>query len=441
MPVAQKINLLNYDKTALAEYFAQLNEKPFRATQLLKWIHQLGTTDFSTMTNFSLELRNYLSENACIKPPTVAAEQIAKDGTKKWLLQLDDGNFIEEVFIPEKNRGTLCISTQVGCPINCAFCATGKLGFKRNLTTAEIIGQVWLAKHIMLNANRVSGLAQIDPSSLNSGKARSQRAPGVYGVIHEGESEKEKTQFFPDERQNQGDFGRFSHDAGKQQCEKREQEQQRSINSKCDGYMLKKYDETITNVVIMGMGEPLLNFDNVVKAINLMLEDNAYGLSKYRVTLSTAGLVPEIHRLSKLTDIALAISLHAPTDELRNTLVPINKKYPLAELIKACKEFYSDPRRKVTFEYIMLDHVNDSVQQAKQLVKLLSNINCKINLIPCNFAADAKFHPSAQNRIEDFRNVLLAAGFNTITRKTRGADIAAACGQLAGKKDENENIA
>lgn len=350
----QKINLLNYDKIGLIEYFTQLGEKPFRATQILKWIHQLGITDFAVMTNLSLALRNHLAEHACIKFPTMVSEQLSSDGTRKWLLQLDDGNFIETVFIPEKNRGTLCISTQVGCPIDCAFCATGKLGFKRNLTTAEIIGQVWLAKHNML--------------------------------------------------------------------------------AESDG-------AAITNVVIMGMGEPLLNFENVVSAINLMFEDIAYGLSKYRITLSTAGLVPEIRRLSKLTDIALAISLHAPTDELRNTLVPINKKYPLAELIKACKEFYSDPRRKVTFEYIMLDQVNESTQQAKQLVKLLSNINCKINLIPCNFAVNSKFRSSARDRVEAFRNVLLAAGFNTITRKTRGADIAAACGQLAGKQDDNQNNA
>lgn len=341
------INLLGYTTEDLAAYFTQIGDKPFRAAQVVKWIHQIGVTDFSSMTNLSLTLRQYLTEHATITPPHVLKHLTSSDGTQKWLLQLEDNTVIETVYIPENDRGTLCISTQVGCAMNCAFCATGKLGFKRNLTTAEIIGQVWLA------------VRELSPDKTNK-------------------------------------------------------------------------DHVITNVVVMGMGEPLLNFDNVIKAINLLRDDLAYGLSKYRVTLSTAGLVPEIKRLSTMTDIALAISLHAPNDALRNKLLPINKKYPLKELILACKEFYKDPRRQVTYEYIMINGVNDSVEHAKQLVKLLRNCKCKINLIPCNAVPGSPYTPTPQDKIDRFRNILINAGFNTITRKTRGDDIAAACGQLAG---------
>lgn len=344
---AKKVNILGYTQQDLTDYFAELKEKPFRSTQIIKWIHQLGVTDFSAMTNFSLKLRQYLVEHACVELPHILEHYISNDGTQKWLLQFNDNTVIETVYIPESTRGTLCISTQVGCAMNCAFCATGKLGFTRNLTSAEIIAQVWLA---------------IRELSLN------------------------KT----------------------------------------------NKEHVITNVVIMGMGEPLRNFDNVIKAISLLRSDYAYGLSKYRVTLSTVGLVPEIRQLSKITDIALAISLHAPNDELRNALLPINKKYPLKELIAACKEFYHDPRRQITFEYIMINGVNDSEAYAKQLVKLLHEIKCKINLIPCNKIAGQKYLPSTQAKIDRFRNILMNAGFNTITRKTRGTDIAAACGQLAG---------
>jgi 23S rRNA (adenine2503-C2)-methyltransferase len=342
-----KLNLLDYTQEELATYLTSIGEKPFRAAQIVKWVHQIGATDFMAMTNISLQLRQHLQEHAVVEPPHVLKHLTSQDGTQKWLLQLHDRTVIETVFIPEKDRGTLCISTQVGCPMGCAFCATGKLGFKRNLTLGEIIGQVWLA------------VRELAPDKTTRSHA-------------------------------------------------------------------------VTNVVIMGMGEPLLNFDNVVKAIALMRSDLAYGLSKYRVTLSTVGLTPEIRRLSKLTDVALALSLHATTDELRNKLIPISKKYPLKELIQACKEFYHDRRRKVTFEYTMIDGVNDTVEDAKRLVRLVGNINCKVNLIPCNPVADGTFHPSSQTRIDRFRNILMAADINTITRKTRGADIAAACGQLAG---------
>lgn len=342
------INLLNFDRESLTDFFKSLNEKPFRADQVFKWIHQAGVTDFALMTNLSLAFREYLIANTEITLPKIVSKKKSLDGTEKWLLQLDDNNFIETVFIPEEDRGTLCISTQVGCPLNCAFCATGKMGFTRNLTTAEIIGQLWLAVR-ELTANK---------SAKN---------------------------------------------------------------------------HVVTNVVIMGMGEPLLNFDNVVKAIKIMLDTLAYGLSKRRVTLSTVGLVPELQRLSAITDIAVAISLHAPNDALRNQLIPINAKYPLAQLIPVCKSYYKDTRRKVTIEYAMIAGVNDNEVCAKQLVKLLSYVPCKINLIPMNACVDNAFRAPSQETINKFRKILMNAGFNTITRKTRGSDIAASCGQLAGK--------
>lgn len=350
LKMTTKINLLDYNQKDLAEYFTSIGEKSFRATQLIKWIHQLGVTDFNLMTNFSKTLRANLIEKTAIKFPEIAKEHISKDGTRKWLFKLEDNNLIETVFIPEDDRNTLCISTQVGCPLKCDFCATGKLGFTRNLKTSEIIGQLYCAVRKMSSDNTTR-------------------------------------------------------------------------------------EHVISNVVIMGMGEPLLNFDNVVRAIDLMLDDNAYGLSKYRVTLSTAGIVPEIQRFSEISDAAFAVSLHAPNDDLRNQLMPINKKYPLKELLQACKNYFKDDKRKVTFEYILLDNVNDSAQHAKQLVKLLSNISCKINLIPFNAVSNAKYKPSTAAKIEAFRDILMQAGFNTITRKTRGADIAAACGQL--KADTN----
>jgi len=333
-----KINLVDFTREDLANHLKQIGEKPFRATQIIKWIHQQRVTDFNMMTNLAKSFRQYLIDNTEIIFPEIITMQISQDGTVKWLLKLQDSICIETVFIPEADRGTLCISTQAGCPLQCDFCATGKQGFTRNLTFGEIIGQLWLAKK----------------------------------------------------------------------------------------------DYAVTNVVIMGMGEPLLNFDNTVRAVNLMLDDNAYGLSKYKVTVSTSGLVPEMRRFSKLSDVAFAVSLHAPNDELRSKLMPINKKYPLKELIAACKEYYTDQRRKITFEYIMIAGINDTLDCAKQLVQLLRGISCKINLIPCNEHVNNKYKASSQQQIDKFRDILMAAGFNTITRKTRGADIDAACGQLAG---------
>lgn len=345
----QKVNLLDYNYQQMRELLSSWGEKPYRAQQIIQWIHQSGLVDFAQMTNLGKALRAKLSQLSCIKVPEIVTCQKSSDGTHKWLLKLDCGNCIETVFIPEANRGTLCVSSQVGCALNCSFCSTAKQGFNRNLTTAEIIGQVWLAVR-ELSANQ-----------------------GVH-------------------------------------------------------------DKRLTNVVMMGMGEPLLNFDNVVSAMNLMMDDFAYGLSKRRVTLSTSGVLPDLERLREVSPVALAVSLHAPNDELRNELVPINKKYPLAQLMALCKVYFKDePRRKVTFEYVMLKGVNDQLEHATQLIKLLRDVPAKVNLIPFNPFPMTQYQRSSQAAIDAFRDKLIANGINTITRKTRGDDIDAACGQLAGE--------
>jgi len=345
---AVKINLLNLDRQAMQEFFVGIGEKPFRATQVLQWIHHYGVDDFESMTNVSKELRARLKEIACVAVPEVIADQLAEDGTRKWLLRLPGGNGIETVFIPEEDRGTLCVSSQVGCTLNCSFCSTGHQGFNRNLTTAEIISQVWLA-------NRALGR---DP----------------------------------------------------------------------------KGERIITNVVLMGMGEPLLNFDNVTAAIRIMLDDLAYGLSRRRVTLSTAGLVPIMDRLRDECPVSLAVSLHAPNDALRDQLVPLNKHYPIRELLDACRRYCADsPRSRVTFEYVMLAGINDSVEHARELVQVLRDVPAKVNLIPFNPFPQTSYQRSSGNAIDRFRDVLIEAGLTTITRRTRGDDIDAACGQLAGQ--------
>lgn len=345
----QKVNLLNYNYQQLRELLASWGEKPFRAQQLIQWIHQAGLHDFTQMTNLGKALREKLSRLSFIAVPEIVTCQKSADGTHKWLLKLECGNCIETVFIPEKNRGTLCVSSQVGCALNCSFCSTAKQGFNRNLSTAEIIGQVWLA-------------------------------------VRELSS-------------NQG-----------------------------------AHDKRVTNVVMMGMGEPLLNFDNVVSAMNIMMDDFAYGLSKRRVTLSTSGVLPDLERLREVSPVALAVSLHAPNDDLRNELVPINKKYPLKQLMALCKTYFKDePRRKVTFEYVMLKGVNDQKEHALQLIKLLKNVPAKVNLIPFNPFPMTQYERSPQESIDVFRDLLISHGINTITRKTRGDDIDAACGQLAGE--------
>ena len=342
-----RINLLNFDRKGLEAFFVDLGEKPFRATQLLKWIYQLGIDDFEQMTNLSKSLRAYLKEHCTISAPEIIVEQQATDGTRKWVLQMGCGNRVETVFIPEENRGTLCVSSQVGCALACTFCSTAQQGFNRNLTTAEIIGQLWTAQKQL-------------------------------------------------------------------------------------GEQIK-----VTNVVMMGMGEPLLNFENVVKAMNLMMDDFAYGLSKRRVTISTSGVVPAMYRLTEVCDVSLAVSLHAANDELRNELVPINKKYPLAELLAACRDNVANsPRRRITFEYVMLDAVNDSVKDAKALIKLLKDVPSKINLIPFNPFPNTQYQCSSVATIDRFRNVLHNSGMVTTIRKTRGEDIDAACGQLVGKVND-----
>jgi len=342
------VNLLDFDAERLAGFFTEIGEKPFRARQVMRWIHQFGQSEFDSMSDLSKGLRAKLVAGATVQAPCVTGDSTAADGTRKWLLSVGSANGIETVFIPESSRGTLCISSQVGCALECAFCSTGRQGFNRNLSVAEIIGQLWWA-------NRALGATP-------------------------------------------------------------------------------KGERIISNVVMMGMGEPLANFDNVVSAMKIMLDDYGYGLSRRRVTLSTSGMVPAMDRLAAQLPVALAVSLHAPDDELRDRLVPINKKYPLKDLMAACKRYIKvAPRDFVTFEYVMLQGINDSIEQAKQLVTLVKGVSCKFNLIPFNPFPDSGFERSSPGRIGAFRDVLMQAGLVTTTRKTRGGDIDGACGQLAGQ--------
>ena len=346
------VNLLDFDAKALVDFCAGIGEKSFRAKQLLRWIHRSGEADFAGMSDLAKELRDKLSTAAIIEPPRVISDHTAIDGTRKWLLSVGAGNGIETVFIPETNRGTLCISSQVGCALACTFCSTGRQGFNRNLTVAEIIGQLWWANKALA-----------------------------------------------------------------------EEFQEDAVRSRA-----------VTNVVMMGMGEPLANFENVVTALDLMLDDNAYGLSRRRVTVSTSGLVPAMDRLRERCPVALAVSLHAPNDALRDQLVPINKKYPIKELLAACQRYLqSAPRDFITFEYVMLEGVNDSLTHAHELVQLVQHTSCKFNLIPFNPFPGSGYRRSSPEAVRLFRDVLMQAGLITTVRKTRGDDIAAACGQLAGK--------
>jgi len=341
-------NLLNFDAQQMTDWFATQGEKPFRARQVLRWIHRMGEPDFAAMTDLAASLREKLQQQACVTAPVVQREELSTDGTRKWLLNVGTGNAIETVFIPEAERGTLCVSTQAGCALDCSFCSTGKQGFNRNLSTAEIVGQLWWAN--------------------------------------------------------------------------------REIGKDANG------NWPISNVVFMGMGEPLLNFSNTVSALRLMLDDNAYGLSRRRVTVSTSGIVPAMDRLREECPVALAVSLHAPNDALRDVLVPVNQKYPLRELLAACNRYLeSAPRDFITFEYVMLAGVNDSEKQARELVALVRDVPCKFNLIPFNPIPQAPYQRSSAEAIRRFRDVLMQADIVTTTRKTRGDDIAAACGQLAGQ--------
>ncbi|TFH67409.1 23S rRNA (adenine(2503)-C(2))-methyltransferase RlmN [Gammaproteobacteria bacterium LSUCC0057] len=353
-PREQKINLLGLSASRLEEFFIELGEKRFRATQVMKWIHQAGVDDFAQMSNVAKPLREKLAAIAEIRAPEVVERHDSVDGTCKWIIRVEGGSCIETVYIPERDRGTLCVSSQVGCSLDCSFCATGKQGFNRDLTAAEIIGQVWIAaKH----------------------------------------------------------FGQFD----------------------------SKATRRVTNVVMMGMGEPLMNYRNVVDAMSLMLADNGYGLSKRRVTLSTAGVVPMIEKLGDEIDVSLAISLHAPNDELRNELVPINRKYPLAQLIDASRRYLTkmpDIHRKITVEYTLIDQVNDRREHAEQLAALLVDLPCKINLIPFNPFDAVDYRKVSNNSLHRFRDILQQAGYIVTVRTTRGDDIAAACGQLAGSVND-----
>jgi 23S rRNA (adenine2503-C2)-methyltransferase len=342
MPDHAAINLLGLTRSGIEAYVEGLDAKSFHGRNILKWIHKHGVTDWDAMTDVPKRLRAQLAAVAVIEPPRIALTQPASDGTIKWVVELGDGQHVETVYIPDDGRSTICVSSQVGCALDCSFCSTAQQGFNRNLGVAEIIGQVWLAT--------------------------------------------------------------------------------------------RELGHPPTNVVMMGMGEPLANFDNVVPAMELMQEDLAYMISKTRVTISTSGIVPALRRLREVSDVSLAVSLHAPDNDLRDELVPINRKYPLEELIPACRDFISrDRRRKITWEYVMLDGVNDSIAQAKALIRLLQGVPSKVNLIPFNPFPGTRYQTSPADRVEAFRQRLKRAGIIAITRKTRGDDIDAACGQLVGK--------
>jgi 23S rRNA (adenine2503-C2)-methyltransferase len=352
-------NLLDFDLDGLAAFCEQLGEKRFRATQLFRWIHQKGAADFSAMSDLAKSLRDKLAGVAMVRPLPVVSEQASGDGTIKWLFDVGDGNAVETVFIPEDDRGTLCVSSQAGCAVGCRFCSTGHQGFSRNLSTGEIVAQLWFAEHHL--------------------RQRLKLAPG---------------------------------------------------------------ERAITNVVMMGMGEPLQNYTALVPALRVMLDDHAYGLSRRRVTVSTSGVVPMIDRLRDDCPVALAVSLHAPDDALRDDLVPLNRKYPIAELLQACQRYLDKaPRDFITFEYCMLDGVNDTPQHAHALVSLSERVSCKFNLIPFNPFPESGLTRSPRERVTGFARVLQEAGVVTTVRKTRGEDIDAACGQLAGDVRDRTNVA
>ncbi len=350
-PAPGKANLLGMPRAALREFVLGLGEKPFRADQLMRWIHQRGVDDFAQMTDMGKALRARLAECAEIRPPEVVSWHDAADGCRKWVIRVSGGSCVETVYIPEKHRGTLCVSSQVGCTLDCSFCSTGKQGFQRDLDAAEIIGQVWLAA--------------------------------------------------------------------------------RSLGSFADGAT-----RHITNVVMMGMGEPLLNFDNVVAATDIMLDDFAYGLSKRRVTLSTAGVVPMLKRLGEVSQVSLALSLHAPNDALRDELVPLNRRYPIREVLQACREYWaaqSDSHRVTTVEYTLIDGINDRPEQARELARLLADFPCKINLIPFNPFPGSEYRRPPEAAVRRFQEILAQAGYTATVRTTRGDAIDAACGQLVGQ--------
>ncbi len=343
----EKINLLGLDRAALEKLFTKIGEQKYRAAQFMKGLYHQYESDFDNYTTFSKILRTRMQEFSTLEVPTIVSKKTSKDGTIKWLLQMREGNAIETVYIPEKKRGTLCISSQIGCSLNCSFCATGAQGFNRHLTTAEIIGQVWVAAHELGQSNK---------------------------------------------------------------------------------------NRRITNVVLMGMGEPLANYKRVLPALKIMLDDFGFGLASRRVTVSTSGMVPLIYQLKEDIDVSLAVSLHAPYDLLRNTLVPLNKKYNIDTLLKACMDYVKDKRKaKITFEYTLIKDINDKPEHARALIKLLAKVPCKINLIPFNPFSGNSYERSLPESIELFQNICEKSRIVTTVRKTRGDDIDAACGQLAGE--------
>ena len=363
------VNLLNFDRDALVAWLHGLHERPFRARQILRWIHHHGASDFESMSDVARKLREQLEKTAFIRAAPVLRSGVSSDGTRKWLLDVGQGEAVESVFIPEPDRATLCISTQAGCAVHCRFCATGHQGFSRNLTTAEIIGQLWMAEHALRGCGS--------------------------GPVH-------------------------AHDAKVPQSPQR----------------------VISNVVLMGMGEPLQNYDAVLPALRLMLDDDAYGLSRRRVTVSTSGMVPMIDKLAQDCPVALAVSLHAPDDALRDELVPLNRKYPLGELMAACTRYLRHaPRDFITFEYVMLAGVNDSDRQARELLRRIGQIPSKVNLIPFNPFPGSDLRRSDPQRIRDFAAILADGGIVTTVRRTRGDDIDAACGQLAGAVRDRTDVA
>ena len=387
------VNLLGLDAQSLDAFVAEIGEKPFRARQLMRWVHHVGEDDFTEMSSLAKSLRATLAHKAKVAAPPVLSDGLSEDGTRKWLLDVGNGNAVETVFIPESNRGTLCVSTQAGCTLACEFCSTGRQGFNRNLTTAEIVGQLWLA-------NRALRVAPAEDSG-----AVGDVEAGLRQFISAGRIRQSRADESVTHAERKGSY-------------------ERAVLG----------ERVVSNVVLMGMGEPLLNFDNVVPALRLMLDDNAYGLSRRRVTLSTSGIVPLIDRLRDECPVALAVSLHAPNDALRDRLMPINRKYPLRELIDACIRYLDrSPRDFITFEYVMLDGVNDGEEHAKGLIALLARVPGKVNLIPFNPFPGGRFQRSSRDAIRHFSNFLNSAGIVTTTRKTRGDDIDAACGQLAGQ--------
>ncbi|MGB6451497.1 MAG: 23S rRNA (adenine(2503)-C(2))-methyltransferase RlmN [Steroidobacteraceae bacterium] len=366
-PQSERLNLLGLTRPALEAFVCELGSKPFRARQLAHWIYKRGEARIEAMTDLAKDFRAEVAERAEVRVPSVIEVQRSRDGTRKWKLRADASQAFEMVFIPEDDRGTLCISSQVGCALDCSFCATAQQGFNRNLTTAEIVGQVWLACRELEESDAVVRLGE--PSE--AGRAVKERAVT---------------------------------------------------------------ERAVTNVVLMGMGEPLANFRNVIPALRILLDDCGFDLSRRRVTLSTSGLVPQIYRLAEEINVALAVSLHAPDDELRNELVPINRKHPIAELLEACWHYIDEQNgRSVTFEYVMLDGVNDSPAQARRLARLLAGHPAKVNLIPFNPFPGTGYRRSPQGTILRFRDELLGRGLIATVRRTRGEDIDAACGQLAGR--------